>query len=488
MADDLPTDPQEREIFLRALRDYSERCEHPKLTADCPFSIDISPDLRGCGEECMDLLARHGAPGPTEEFPLGDGLTAIRVRRPRPRRNAQKHPKAYDSREVYLHDQSTKPPSRWRLAAILRGIIEESCEPPPADNDQAAERKDQIYELIRCAELRGLDPDEHFLPHVRLAVAGSAFAQLLGSLHGRDEPESFDHTGGWAAVAEQFGTDDSDSGPYRSDGAWLGDLYGAIIKWSLACSLEELLDWMPPAPERFSRPLALPDPHSDDDGTWIVERFTRTFLWEWSVPSLRREWLYLHGQHPAPCSAEDMEVRAVSENELALLMADRLAAEPPPYSQLSARLVGSAAGFITEGRRREAVALFEATLHLEPDSQIALNNLGFCLLPDEPKAALDVLERAVASGRGDVDLANLNRVLALASLGRYTSALGLVESMLDEWGPQRLAPPTYLWDIDPILHDGDPVLATYQDFREYAETLWAAIKVRLSHMDRDAPS
>ena len=364
MADDLPTDPQEREIFLRALRDYSERCEHPKLTADCPFSIDISPDLRGCGEECMDLLARHGAPGPTEEFPLGDGLTAIRVRRPRPRRNAQKHPKAYDSREVYLHDQSTKPPSRWRLAAILRGIIEESCEPPPADNDQAAERKDRIYELIRCAELRGLNPDEHFLPHVRLAVAGSAFAQLLGSLHRRDEPESFDHTGGWAAVAEQFGTDDSDSGPYRSDGAWLGDLYGAIIKWSLACSLEELLDWMPPAPERFSRPLALPDPHSDDDGTWIVERFTRTFLWEWSVPSLRREWLYLHGQHPAPCSAEDMEVRAVSENELALLMADRLAAEPPPYSQLSARLVGSAASFITEGRRREAVALFEATLHL----------------------------------------------------------------------------------------------------------------------------
>ena len=68
------------------------------------------------------------------------------------------------------------------------------------------------------------------------------------------------------------------------------------------------------------------------------------------------------------------------------------------------------------------------------------------------------------------------------------SALGLVESMLDEWGPQRLAPPTYLWDIDSILQDGDPVLATYQDFREYAETLWAAIKVRLSHMDRDAPS
>ena len=27
MADDLPKDPREREIFLRALREYSENCE-----------------------------------------------------------------------------------------------------------------------------------------------------------------------------------------------------------------------------------------------------------------------------------------------------------------------------------------------------------------------------------------------------------------------------------------------------------------------------
>lgn len=33
---DLPQDPRERAIFLRALREYSENCEPRELTPDCP--------------------------------------------------------------------------------------------------------------------------------------------------------------------------------------------------------------------------------------------------------------------------------------------------------------------------------------------------------------------------------------------------------------------------------------------------------------------
>lgn len=48
---ELPQDPREREILLRALRRYSDDCEPPELTPDCPYSEKAGPGLRGCGNE-----------------------------------------------------------------------------------------------------------------------------------------------------------------------------------------------------------------------------------------------------------------------------------------------------------------------------------------------------------------------------------------------------------------------------------------------------
>ena len=103
MASDLPRDPRVREIFLRALREYSERCEPPGLTPDCPYSIVTKdPGVRGCGEECMDLLGKYNAPRPSEEVEHEGGVWIRRSRRPRARRPQQPHTKPYDARQVYL--------------------------------------------------------------------------------------------------------------------------------------------------------------------------------------------------------------------------------------------------------------------------------------------------------------------------------------------------------------------------------------------------
>ena len=75
MAEELIGDQNDSQIFLRALRDYSESCEPPNLKQDCPFAIDISPGLRGCGEECMDLLGRFGAPPPLDNVLGANGIT-----------------------------------------------------------------------------------------------------------------------------------------------------------------------------------------------------------------------------------------------------------------------------------------------------------------------------------------------------------------------------------------------------------------------------
>jgi hypothetical protein len=76
----LPSAGLERVIFLRALQQFSDECETPELQPECPFSVDLPSGGRGCGEECMDLLAKFGDPysrggGSTLETVLsrGDG-------------------------------------------------------------------------------------------------------------------------------------------------------------------------------------------------------------------------------------------------------------------------------------------------------------------------------------------------------------------------------------------------------------------------------
>jgi len=360
MADDLPQDTLEREIYLRALRDYSERCEAPELTADCPYSVDIEPGVRGCGEECMDLLGMHGAPRPSEEIDLGGGFSIRRTRRPRPRRRVAT--KAFDAREIYLEDEGSGPPSTWRLAAILQGLIEAARTPPSSDASDALDRRSHIDRLIRLTEQRGLDFEIHVLPHVRTAVAGAVFGNLVMARQHEINVCGFDPTTGWSSLADEYLGDAEPDSSVEALGEAFEPLLSPILAWALGTTADDLFDWTPPTRSLLEKPPveAVGDP--DEDGVWIVQRFTRTYLEQWSVPALRKEWLYLHGQYSAPCSSLDMSIREVSEIELAMVMADRLATDTPPLPQLAHSLVEPAVSFLTEGRRVEAAALFEAAV------------------------------------------------------------------------------------------------------------------------------
>ncbi len=115
MGFDLPSNDEERELFLRALREYSENCEPPELTPDCPYSVETTTGVRGCCEECMDLLGKHRAPDPSEVVDLDGVISIRRSRRPRARRTSDNAAKAFDAREMFLSDQASgEPIERWR--------------------------------------------------------------------------------------------------------------------------------------------------------------------------------------------------------------------------------------------------------------------------------------------------------------------------------------------------------------------------------------
>ena len=202
-----------------------------------------------------------------------------------------------------------------------------------------------------------------------------------------------------------------------------------------------------------------------------MERFTRTFLSEWSVSALRSEWRYLHGQLSAPCDSSEMKVREVPAADLARVMADRLGAEPHPSKELTNLLVKPAVTFLEDGRRSEAATLFEAALRHDPTDADALNNLGFCLLPDDPEKALRHLDAAIDSGQADIEITNANRLLALIALGRWTSACDLAESHLDRHADSSPQRSVWLWQIDSVLDASDATLIECEDIGSYVEAL-----------------
>lgn len=67
MSEPAGPDPAAREQeFVAAARFVmSAGCEHPTLTPQCPFSVEVRPGVRDCLEQCHDLLTARGLPLPT---------------------------------------------------------------------------------------------------------------------------------------------------------------------------------------------------------------------------------------------------------------------------------------------------------------------------------------------------------------------------------------------------------------------------------------
>ena len=311
----------------------------------------------------MDLLGKYNAPRPSEEIDLGQGFSIRRTRRPRARRR-QGGAKPYDAREVYLQDQGDGPPARWRLASILVGLFEAVQKPPPADTEQAFERMAHIDELIRLVGGRGLNFETQVLPTLRDRIATAVITHvLLVDVNPATSPVP-EPMGSWSSwVDSNFGKA-APAEPPEAQGERFVSILSSIMDWAHTVDTQALLHWFPPVDPPTTE--SSPSRPKDDDGVWIVSRFTETYLRQWPPQALRKEWLYLHGQHSPPCSPLEMNAREVPEADLAKQMADRFAEhpssqrEPSPKrkpAQLAHMLVSPAVDFLNEGRRVEAAAL-----------------------------------------------------------------------------------------------------------------------------------
>ncbi len=451
-------DAVERSLMLRAVARFSDDCEAPELTPECPF-YELGADGPVCAEQCQDLIAKF--PDDLlqpDALGLGLGLTARRSRRPR--RGPSADARAFDAAEIRMDDRS-RPLDEQRLTALLTTL-------KALVSHDSATRNVDLGALLAEIEHRGIDIQavarlglsEEFMHYVVLALWSTNPGvglppALVKSLQTSGEQ--------WRSVLLEMGglVDPGVGGFLNSSGA------AAVRAWFQNTDpIDSLGGRIPTAAELTSASEGYD--LSDElvgDAEWLFDRFTLTFAAEWRAGSLVREWRYLNTQRVGCCPPGLMRQRMVDEKDVARALADeqcnRQEAQTaePPWHQLKGHAVAAA----LEGRLELAADIFGVVAELDPTDTEVMNNLGFCRLPTSPADAIEALEKA--QGRTSTPmLTALNLSLAM-HLGGDERALEVAESALREDLVE--GPRAYVW----TLSDDGLVLSLVEDLILYGEDL-----------------
>ena len=454
MTSPLPSSGSEREIFLRALREYSEQCRPPALTASCPFAHDLPGGIRGCLEECMVLLTEYEAPPPVDEIRFGNSLS-LRPRLPRARRGPVPRSKPFDAGEIYHTDSRLEDVTQWRVTALLEALKRILTWEDGFEED-VANRSDLAQRVFAELDRRGIPSEKIIRYGLAAKIAATVFMTAIASrvISGFDDgaPPIAARLPAWIPV---LGLDNLEPVEWDDMTRAMLDAFNPhrirqLVAWVKSAPLEDVIALTPPQRD-LSECSLVDDADSacQHECEWLLDRFTTTYLWQWKLSSMKLEWKYQHGLLASACNNSDMASVRISENDLA----KQIAAQSVDDNQDSHRAgfgatdyVPVALNLLGSGRRKEAAAIFEATASLSPRDPFALNNWAFCLMPDSPERALDLFERAAHNGLGDNLMLIGNRLWCLLRLNRYSSALSLSDAVVGSLAA-RPVQPAHMWSF-----------------------------------------
>jgi hypothetical protein len=225
-------------------------------------------------------------------------------------------------------------------------------------------------------------------------------------------------------------------------------------------SLSDILGWAPPSELHGTTEPRLEPDHKEY--LWFVQRFTKTYLTDWSDESLALEYRYVLEQwRPEHFPSELLLEREVAPEKICREISNRAVhgKTTDPVAQFV--LVERALEAIREQKRDVAAAIFTAARTLDPKDPSLANNLGFCLIPDEPVRAIQVLAEARSLGRTDL-LSFANTAAAHVVMGDIEGALVVCEEAL-AFGLTTKTHVAWLWTLplgaDPTVLESEP--ATY---------------------------
>jgi hypothetical protein len=350
---------------------------------------------------------------------------------------------AFDARQLRLSEGDGAPDILWHTPSLLQVVVAAvRSNPLRRDGSMNLQRLVDVTSALGALGCRGLDPDQL----VRRGLAKTVKLGLAGWLEGLDSSENNPLSNSEGATHWRSFFEESAAGPASS-----GRYIRAALNGKIAERLDEWINSAPLQDVLLRRPLSTlqeassigPADEEVEIWTWIVERFTQTYLERWSLASLKREYMFVRGSWRPDFAAELLAERTVKLEVVATALADRsLVSDDIVEPSTMISFVEQAYTLVNDGQRTAAAALFDAARMLKPADVTAQNNYAFCILVDNPSTARSLFKDVLARGPIDPQVTRCNLALAESLLENTEAALEACEQAYRSGDDHRLA---YLW-------------------------------------------
>jgi hypothetical protein len=372
--------------------------------------------------------------------------------------------RAFDAAESYLCDDAQAVRSAWRtvsLVTAVRGLLQRGPEferPSPAARHEAF--RAAADELTR----RGIDCASLVRYGMSREVAGPLLGAIFVSLIPADvlpgptsarDPKGID-VDGWRTVLDLQAWPNNITEPSITDIVNFAEsvfvsAMPQVMNWMSLASLDELAMLIPPTDSTILQARLDLSDELHRQYEWAVDHFSETFYSNWRTTSLHRAYRWLSGSETPPCPPELMQDRGIDKDRLNAEIARRATS---PHTEeirslqsaalLEPEMVRYAKHLLEQKRYREAATVFEfGTVQMPGDGKFR-NNLGFCLIPEDPAVALGHLETAANLNYASCEVNIYNQMCCHLALNKPRAALNLSDTF---WASvrERPAEPAVLW-------------------------------------------
>lgn len=483
----VPSDGRGRDLFLVALRIFSDSCNPPvELHSTCPFSIETSRG-RVCGEECSDILDAHEPKWTVGEIELTSSLSAIprpKVTRPamrRPRMGPALNSVPFDAKMIYDDEQSYVT-RRKSPTSLIKELEKQLSFEQVQIGPNVVIDLSLVHELLTELDVRGFDTEELLRGVIYPQMAVSYAIQLVVLLK-RSDDTVVDHsvwvTEQWHEIASTLGIDETgtlsnhdfvDAPNSRLVATLLPEVIPRIQSWLNQQRLMEIDVLQIPSVSTY---LSFEKAESIGGSTssWLFDRFCTTYLDGWRRTSLESEWRYVVDHEQSPIDQSQMNFRRIERESIACEIAARSMSSSMSHrsgSMNPSQFIPKALDLLKNRDFSAAATVFDVICQLNPHSSDAFNNRGFCRIPTDIESALKDFDHATELGiqRSLEPLTVGNRMYCYMKLNRSTSALEVAEKWWNSnttIGSAQDLTTCVMWDFE----GAEPVVRDYTDSRIY---------------------
>ncbi len=373
----------------------------------------------------------------------------------------------FDASVILMAEVPDSAPSTWRTVSLAK-FLRDALLTPPSQREESVHSRAKIVDALKALADRGLDgytlARYGLGPKIADQIAGLAsLPQLLNVVIRTgfsEEVEEIlthmpDEINPWSQLCM------TDVAP-RSTGdetARPEDLFFAIMElthdwhsrvqtWAQQVDIEDLIGWECPTSEYFNALVESSAPENDlvSHYKWVVDRLTQTYLSDWEDSSLHHEYRWIRAAEPIPFPDSVMALRSISSEALNAEIAERAVMNQGDKNQrdTAAQLAFQGAQLVKSGNRHAAASTFHLVAKINPDDASARNDLGFALVPDEPRKALRHLSAAARMGYDQPFINAHNRMVCNILIGAPKEALYIAESTWKTSMTEQVVP-AILW-------------------------------------------